>query len=210
MNSLLIAVKSTTKDLVSGAHDRARGGWVKEFAGKADVRFFVADASEPGRRYFIQPEKDEFVLPMGEAETDSAKVRGICKFMLGKMYKHVLILKGPDVNILPGILMSGYQRYDYSGYVPMGRIQVAEKFPYVDPVNGEFYESIPAWVDAQYGIFLSREAASEITDALPTEARYDFFISRVLAPEIFRGQIEAENLNLRIYDGHIQESDGGN
>lgn len=197
--SLLIAVKSNAANLKAGKHEQIRGTWAKEFAGKADIRFFIGDALANFGRTFIQTQRDELTLPVSDlAEGDVLKVRTIAQHFLGKVYDHLLIIDADSLYYpIAKILRSGYERFDYSGFVPLGRVQSAETFPYVDPMTDEFYSAVYPWVEAQTGIFLSREAAAVVVNEIPREKSYEMFISRVLGPEIFRAHLLAENLNLR-------------
>jgi hypothetical protein len=191
---LLVAIKSSRKDLEAGHHQAIRETWGKDFPFGADVRFFLAQTN-------INQTKDEVQLFIPDDGYDGLpfKTRAICHWMVGKTYTHVFLCDNDTFLIPSKLLKSGFEQYDYCGYInetQKGNIETGERFPYTDERNNFYPEAYP-WASGGYGYFLSRNAAREVASAMPMTWAEDMFVGQVLGPEVFQARLTAANIPIK-------------
>lgn len=186
---LLVAVRSSLQEADAGFHQDIRDTWGKDFGLKADVKFFMAQDIRNRVR-------DEVQLTVSDrVEDNPLKVMQIATWMIGKTYDYAFICTTKTF-LKPALLLkSGFEKYDYSGFVSLGRISTGEQFPYVDEKGG-FWPGVYPWADASTGYFLSRRAALEISAEGPRHWRDDISVGQILGPEIAKAQLTAEDIGI--------------
>lgn len=199
--NLLIAVRSSIPELQAGKHDNIRESWLKGVNHRAQVYFFNGDPFVNYGRAFIKRVKDEVHIPglkdtPGDAYADALKTRGVLRWMLGKTFSHVLILDTATYIDLDRFFALHLERYDYAGFATLNGSGFAkgETFEYVNPA-GVYHQRAFAWAASDRGIFLSRDAVTELTENVALTP-YDFHIGQTLGVPIFRAHLKAADVDM--------------
>ena len=196
MIKLLIAVKSCLADCDRGLHSAIEQSWGLGFQGKADVRFFTGrdDRQRLPNHVMLKVEDDYNSLPK--------KTQGICRWMLGKMYSHV-ILADTDTALYPSkVLALPFAEYDYIGKIDR---RLGETFEYTALTREgevEFHPRCHPWASGGFGYTLSRKAATLVEGMTPVSYAEDLSVGCVLGPEIALGNLTALSLPAGTYSSH--------
>jgi hypothetical protein len=208
--SLLVAVKSTQKDLEDGRHDvfrSFRNLWPMAQRTQTVLKFFIGMETDGlegrvvvGSRKSYNFKSDEVCLDVPDDVNGSVfKVREMCGYMLGKNLNHILIV---DINARVNperLYKSGYDRADYTGY--FSDKDVATRMILGKGNVPEVVDPCYPWADKNGGYILSREAAMEIADTFPKPSKFilgqydDFWVGQVLGPLVARGTMFTEMLD---------------
>lgn len=195
MSNLAIAVKSCHKDLDAGFHKAIRETWGQEAKALGiDVFFFMGkDPTQANTRASRRYEKGEVVLDVDDSYDElPRKTRGICRWLTGKMFKH-LFLCDNDTFVRPKTLSQiAYDQYDYAGDFFRNHPGMAP-FTYNDERGIEHIEC-RAWASGGYGYFLSRRAAAVVAEKTPMFWAEDMYVGDALAPDIDRHMLKAVSI----------------
>lgn len=193
---LLVAVKSCLADADRGLHQAIENSWMRGFAGKADVKFFTGDdgRQQVPNQVMLKVDDSYNALPQ--------KTKQICRWMLGKIYSHVLLCD-TDTALMPSkVLTCGFESYDYVGKIDRS---LSETFPYTATTregNVEFHPRTFGWASGGFGYILSRRAAVLVEDMNIISHAEDLCVGQVLGPEIALGNMTALSLPPLSYSQH--------
>ena len=196
---LLVAVKSCLADADRGLHQAIENSWMRGFAGKADVKFFTGDdgRQQVPNQVMLKVDDSYNALPQ--------KTKQICRWMLGKIYSHVLLCD-TDTALMPSkVLTCGFESYDYVGKIDR---PLSETFPYTATTREgkvEFYPKCWPWASGGFGYFLSRKAAVIVADVNPISYAQDLSVGQVLGPEIALSNLTGFSIPGGAYSFHYPE-----
>jgi hypothetical protein len=188
---LLIAVKSCQKDKQAGYHQAIRETWGKTLPKGVDLLFFVGGTTPPPNL-----EKDERYLPVSDGYWESwPKAHAILRYAIQKSYDFSLLCDTDTYIVLPELMRSGFESYDYCGawINPPGAV-FGKVYP---PFYTGYYHFLVspsyAWASGGHGYILSKTAAKIAAAALPLCGEgEDFFVGCTLGPFIMSGEIKAK------------------
>ena len=186
---ILFAVKSCQKDMREGCHQAIRETWGKGF----DVRFFVGGDACP-------LESDETRLPVPDDYwTLTPKTKGICAYMVDCHYDYVYLCDTDTYLEVPDLVMSGFQKYDFSGG-HLCQTEPGQEFgkPYAPWTTdrGGVADPFYVYLSGGVGFFLSRRAAAILYATYYYHHSEDVWVGQVLGPLIERGYIRAGLLDV--------------
>jgi hypothetical protein len=190
---VLIAVISYSGDADRGCHDAIRQTWGKDVAPTgADLRFFIGH-----RRNDFVPASDEVLVTEQTYCTHDPEVckdqihiqfevREILRWSVSQGYDFTF-LPSTDTFLIPSKLMtSGFEKYDYSGFIIPPHIPVGTKSP--EEIYGAH---LYPWADAGVGWFMSKKAAEIVATSDLNWWTDDIGVAQTLGPYIERKELTA-------------------
>lgn len=198
--TVIVAIKSSFKDLEAGSHEQIRNTYVQNLIRKASIKFFLGRPTceigglpkslHPTTQNSYNPKSDEIILDCPD-DLGSAvwKTRAICKWFVDKVQSHILILPPASMPWL----IEGADYADYIGLFNFEGIEPRE-------VNGPMGEKIlikdcSPWAVGGIGFMLSKKAAMVIAERVPIKSQYimgsydDFWVGQVLGIPIQTGDL---------------------
>ena len=194
---LAICVKSCHRDLEAGFHDAIRATWGRDAKGLGiDVFFFMGeDPTQQTTRRSWRYSSGEIVVDADDSyEALPYKTRRICQWAGGKMFTN-LFLCDVDTFVRPrNLLNTGFEEFDYLGQFLVGEPGGAP-FRYSDEHG--VYDEFRGWASGGFGYFLSKRAASIVSETTPNVWAEDAFVGQALAPFIDKKEIVASHTDLK-------------
>jgi Galactosyltransferase len=186
---LLLAVKSCQRDQQSFCHQAIRDTWGKNLPDGVDLRFFMGGTSMP------LMEADEVYFPVDDGYWElTPKTKGICKYTVDCHYDYVYLCDTDTYLVVPHLLESAFQKYDFSGghlcYGEHGA-ELGKAYPrWVSP-RGGVADPFYAYMSGGVGFFLSKKAAEAVATTSYYHHSEDVWVGQVLGPMIASGEIKA-------------------
>ena len=185
--SLLVAVKSSTKDREEGRHDDVRNTWGAELKARGFIlKFFLGGPF--GQRVMGHAagiaqnlKSDETTLDCPDNQDGEAfKIRAICAWAYDRKIDHLFLCDvNTEINV-EKFLSIIYQRYDYAG-------KMSE--------SPDGY----SWAKGDYGYFLSRQTFGRVADGYPNSLAADTWVGQLLGKEIENGSLSILDLSFVDY-----------
>jgi hypothetical protein len=180
---LLVAVESCERDLVNGCHTAIRETWGKDFAGKADVRFFVGSGS-------AQLLADEIRLDApDDYESLPFKTKALLRWAVEQGYDYLYKCDTDTCVLADRLLSCGFEHADYTGHFAQ---PTSCLWPFASGGNG---------------YFLSRRACKFVMDKTPDHWAEDLWVGQVLGPAIYQANAMTA-LNPVRFDRYVAKHDG--
>jgi hypothetical protein len=188
---ILIALKTCCRDLDLGFHEAIRATWGKDFAGKADVRFFTGCGEHQSG--FGGYQQDETQLDCKDGYDDlPAKTTKIAEWSVQNGYDFTFLCDNDTFIIPHALLGTSFREYDYAGMFgldpPIGSI-----FTYRD-CHEILHERCEPWASGGVGYWISRHAANIIAAKGVQGWAEDLGVGQVLGPFIRAKVIHAIDL----------------
>lgn len=188
----------------AGHHQAVRDTWGKTLPPGVDLKFFVGGDKPPANM-----KDDEVFLPVPDGYWElHPKMLAIARYAAQEDYDFNLLCDTDTYIVLPKLMASGFDAYDFSGVcVNPGGAVFGKVYPTHVTQDYDNHQISPfyAYLSGGHGYILSK-IATKIVAATPFEEynSEDLVVGQILGPFIVSKEIKAEiMLNLKDITFHL-------